>query len=115
MAGTIHYYRTAERPSISLWWQDDNGALIDFSTGYTFTWKLGVTLGAAATFTKSTGITGAVGSGVSPSGVPNIVIGFTAGELDAIVGGYYTWQLRATTASVDRISQGTFVMHEVIT
>lgn len=117
MAGTIHYYKTAERPSITMWWQADDGSLIDFSTGYTFTFKLGTTLGSAATFTKTTGINGAAGAGTSPTGTPNVVIGFIAGELDNVPAGYYTWQLRATatTGTLDRISQGTFVMHDVLT
>jgi hypothetical protein len=113
-AGTINYYRTAERPGIALWWVDDDGTLIDFSTGYTFDFKIGTTVGATAAFTKTAGITGAAGSGTSPTGTPNVTIAFSAAELDAIAAGYYTWQLRATSGGVDRISQGSFVMHDVL-
>jgi len=114
VATTLHYYRTAERPDLKFWIQDDDGTLIDFSTGYTFAFKLGQP-GSAATFTKTTGITGAAGSGTESSGTPNITISFTAAELDALVVGNTTWQIRATTTSLDRIWQGTFSLHDVIT
>jgi len=110
----ITYYRTAERPDIRLWLLDDNGNLVDLSTGYTFTFKLG-SPGSAATFTKTTGITGAAGAGAEPSGTPNVVITFSAGELDALTPGPTSWQLRATTGSLDRIYQGTFTLKDVIT
>lgn len=111
---TIEYFRTAERPGVSLWISDDDGSLINFAAGYTFVWKIG-TIGSAALFTKSSGITGAAGSGTPGSGTPNVAITFTAGELDSLAAGYYTWQLRATTSSVDRIAQGAFVLTDVIT
>lgn len=110
----LSYYRTAERPDIELWLEDVDGNLVDLSSGYTFVFKLGEP-GTAATFTKSTGITGAAGSGVEPSGTPNVTLTFTANELDAVTRGPYTWQLRATTSSLDRIWQGRFQMHDVIT
>lgn len=114
MTATLHYYRTAERPDIRLWWLDDDGDLIDFATGYTFAFKLGA-VGSAATFTKTTGITGAAGSGTEASGSPNITVNFTAAELDALTAGITTWQLRATSANLDRLQQGQFVLHDVIT
>jgi hypothetical protein len=112
--GTLRYYRTAERPDIKLWLADSNGNLIDFSTGYTFAFKLG-NPGAAADFTKTTGIAGAVGAGVEPSGTPNITLTFTAAELDGLTAGAYLWQLRATTGGLDRYFQGPFHLHDVIT
>ncbi|HRD59393.1 hypothetical protein [uncultured Nocardioides sp.] len=111
---TLTYYRTAERPAIKLWLLDDDGTLIDFSTGYTFEFKLGRP-GAAATLTKTTGITGAAGSGTETSGTPNVNVSFTAGELDALVPkGNTTWQLRTTTGGVDRVWQGPFKLLDVI-
>jgi hypothetical protein len=112
--GTLRYYRTAERPDIKLWLADSNGNLIDFSTGYTFAFKLG-NPGTAADFTKTTGITGAAGSGVEPTGTPNITLAFTAAELDALTAGAYLWQIRATTGGLDRYFQGPFHLHDVIT
>jgi hypothetical protein len=108
------YVRTAERPDLKMWIEDDDGALIDFSTSYTFAFKLGY-LGAAAVFTKTTGITGAAGSGTAPTGTPNVTVAFTAAELDAVTAGNYKWQLRATTGGLDRVYQGDFVLRDVIT
>lgn len=108
------YHRTAERPELQLWLLDDDEALIDFSTGYTFAFKIGH-LGAAAVFTKTTGITGAAGSGTEPSGTPNVTIVPTAAELDNVTAGNYKWQLRATSSSLDRVFQGDFVLRDVIT
>jgi len=114
MATTIHYFRTAERPDLKFWLQDDDGVLIDLSTGYTFAFKLGQP-GSAATFTKTAGITGAAGSGTESSGTPNVTVSFTAAELDALTIGSTTWQLRATSGGLDRIYQGYFSLHDVIT
>lgn len=113
MANVLHYYRTAERPDIRLWLLDDDGALINMASGYTFAFKLGRP-GVTATFTKTTGITGAAGSGTESSGTPNVTISFTAGELDALTAGTMTWQLKATSSSLDRIYQGQFTLHEPI-
>jgi hypothetical protein len=113
MALTV--FRTAERPDLQFWLLDEDEALIDLSTGYTFVFKVGAP-GQAASFTKSTGITGAAGSGVEPSGTPNLTLTFTSSELDSLTKGTYKWQLRATTgASLDRVWQGVFVVKDVIT
>jgi hypothetical protein len=96
----IRYRRTAERPDLALWLLDDDGTLIDFSTGYTFQLKIGDP-GSTALLTKTLNITGATGAGVEPTGTPNITIGWAAGELD-ITPGTYELQLTATTASADR-------------
>lgn len=113
----LTYYRTAERPDLELWWLDADGSLIDFSTGYTFEFKL--TLGvvdaaSSADFDKAAGITGAAGSGSESSGVPNVTISFAAGELDDLAAGLYTWQMRAKTAGRDRVEQGWFQLRDVI-
>lgn len=112
--GELHLYRTSERPDIGLWLEDSNGNLINFSTGYTFEFKLG-TPGETAVLTKTTGIAGAVGSGSDPDGVPNVVIGFNPGELDDVPKFLDPhWQLRATSSASDRIYQGPVVIHDVI-
>jgi hypothetical protein len=107
------YHRTAERPDIQLWLLDDDGTLIDFSTGYTFIFKIGH-VGRAADFTKTTGITGAAGSGGEAGGAPNVTISFTSGELDNLARGGYVWQLRATSGGLDRIYQGRINLIDVI-
>lgn len=114
MATTLRYKRAAARPEITFWWRDRTGALIDFSTGYTFTFKLGA-VGSAAAFTKSTGITGAAGAGVEPTGTPNVTLSFTAGELAALTIGPTTWELTATSGGLARIIGGSFVLEDGIT
>jgi hypothetical protein len=108
MASDLHYYRTAERPDLRLWLLDDDGDLVDM-TGHTFSFKLG-NPGSAATFTKTTGITGAAGSDTEP----NVTITFTAAELDGLAAGVTTWQLRATSGGLDRVYQGQLALHDVI-
>lgn len=94
----VTYIAGAELPDLSLTWWDSNDALIDFSTGYTFTVKVGV-LGSAALFTKTTGITGAATD-------PNVTIGWsTAAELTTLSAGTYAVQViaRRTADSKDRV------------
>lgn len=114
MAGVAHYI-TAERPDVHVWWTDrPGGTLIDFSTGYTFVFKLGKP-SQAAVFTKSTGITGAAGAGVEPTGTPNVVVSFTAAELALIAAGDWKAQITATTGGLDRVIQFPFRLAAVIT
>lgn len=111
---TIAYYQSAERPALQLWLLDEDGDLIDFSTGYSFSFKLG-TPGSAATFSKTSGITGAAGSGTEMSGgTPNVSIAFSAGELAALTPKGYTAQLTATTGGLDRVFQFGFRLGKVI-
>lgn len=85
-----------ELPDVGFDWRDDQGALINFSSGYTFSLKIGADPAAAATVTKTTGFTGAATS-------PNLTISFAAAELDSLVASVaYTCQLSATTASKQR-------------
>lgn len=114
MSNLLIYYRTAERPDLKLWLLDSDGDLIDYSSGYTFEFKLGKP-GSAAAFTKTSGITGGAGAGSEPSGTPNITLTFTAAELDNVAAATYTWQLKARTSSLDRYHQGGFSLRDVIT
>jgi hypothetical protein len=110
---TVQYHSTADRPALELWVFDDDGTLIDFSASYTFVFKIG-TPGSAALLTKSSGIAGAAGSGVEPTGTPNVVITWVAGDL-ALTPGNYTGQLTATTSSLDRVYTFPFTITNVIT
>lgn len=115
MSQTLAYDLTADRPAATMWLEDDDGTLIDFSSGYTYELKVG-TPGAAALLTKTTGITGAAGAGVEPTGTPNITITWTAGEIAGITTpGTYAWQLVCTTSSLDRVFRGKFIVRDVIT
>jgi hypothetical protein len=105
--------KTAERPALELWLQDRTGTLIDFSSGYTFSFKVG-NAGTAALLTKTTNITGAAGSGNEPSGTPNVTVTWTAGELN-LTPGTYSWELTATTSSLDRVFTGNIQILDVIT
>jgi hypothetical protein len=113
MPSKLTYRSTAERPAAKLWVFDDDGTLIDFSSGYTFVFKIGV-VGSAALLSKSTGITGAAGAGVEPTGTPNVTVTWSAGEL-ALTPGDYGWQLTATTSSLDRVFFGDFKITGTIT
>lgn len=96
-----------------MWLADSAGTLIDFSTGYTFSFKIGDT-GAAALLTKTTGITGAAGAGVAPTGTPNIVVAWSAGELN-VTPGQYAWELTCTNSSLDRVFYGSFTILDTVT
>lgn len=112
MTVKVTYNRNADRPSLALWVLDRAGTLIDFSSGYTFSFKIG-SRGAIGALTKTTGITGATGSGTAPTGTPNVAIDWTAGDLD-ITPGTYLWQLTATNGGLDRVYEGTFVVLDAI-
>ncbi len=89
-----------DEDTLDVWWTI-SGDLIDYSSGYTFVGKLS----AAATpativFTKTTGFTGAVGSGTEYDGVPNLVVAWaTTGELNSVTPGRYLWEVVATKTS----------------
>jgi hypothetical protein len=112
MSGRVVYNQKAERPSLALWWLDKAGDLIDLSSGYTFSFKIGER-GETALLTKTGNITGAAGAGTAPTGTPNVVVDWQAGELD-LTPGTYLWQLTATNGSGDRTIEGTFVVLDAI-
>lgn len=86
------YVQGADLPDLAFDWKDSAGALINFSSGWTFALRVGQP-GAAATLTKSTGITGASTS-------PNITVAWaTSGELNTLPAGTYIGDLIATRTS----------------
>lgn len=109
----LKYHSTADRPALELWLLDDDGSLIDFSSGYTFSLKIG-RAGSAALLTKTSNIAGAAGAGAEPSGTPNVTVTWTAGEL-ALTPGTYTFQLTATSSSLDRVFTADIQIIDVIT
>lgn len=104
---SVTYTAGAELPDLTLTWRDSAGVLIDFTSAYTFTVKVGVP-GSAAVFTKTTGITGAATD-------PNITIAWaTTAELSTLtVGTTYTGQViaRRTSDSKDRYFPGGFTIY----
>lgn len=97
----VSYNAAAERPGLGLWLRDSANALINFSSGYSFTFKVGPRNGAAL-LTKTSNIAGAAGDGEEPTGTPNVVILWAAGEL-ALPAGVYHCELTCTTSSADRV------------
>ena len=96
----LRWAANAEDPNLEIWWFDDAGDLIDFSTGYTWSLNVG-TLGGTTLITKTTGVTGAVGAGTDPDGTPNVVVQWSAGEL-AVTPGLYRIELTPTLAGRQR-------------
>ena len=113
MSGVV-YAKTADRPALELWLKDDDGTLIDYSTGSpTFSLKIGLA-GSAALLTKTSSIAGAAGAGSEPDGTPNVVVTWTAGEL-ALTPGNYVGQLTITTSSLDRVFTFPVTITDVVT
>ena len=83
---TFKYHTTSERPAITYWYRV-NRTLIDFSTGYTFTVVVTTLDGETTLITKTSGITGAAGSGTETDGTPNLTVTWGAGELAALTAG----------------------------
>lgn len=87
---TVPYTNGADLPDLAITWKDHAGNIINFSTGWTFSVKVGV-VGATALFTKTTGITGAATG-------PNLVIAWAVtGELNSLAPNKsYTVSITAT-------------------
>lgn len=93
----IEYYEGAEYPNVEITWLDSAGNIINFSSGWTFTVKIGQA-GVAAIVTKTTGITGA-------QTAPNVTISWAAAELDTLNPAIYDMDViaRETATSKDRV------------
>jgi len=114
MSQRIAYIRSAEKPDLQVWWYDDDGNLVDFSSGVV-SWSLKIgQVGQAAALTKTTGITGAAGSGTPGSGTPNVAIVWATNELN-LTPGAYTLQLNCVTTDGDRVEQVPIEIRGVIT
>lgn len=91
MSRTVEYVQGATKPDVGITWRE-SGALVDFSSGYTFEVRI-FTPGASATLvTKSTGITGAATD-------PNVAIAWGTSDLATLVPGHYVLEVRATNGS----------------
>jgi hypothetical protein len=86
------YVVGSDLPDLAITWRDSAGALIDYSSGYTFSLRVGHA-GSAASLTKSAGISGAASA-------PNVTVAWaTTGELNTLPIGAYDAQLVATRVS----------------
>lgn len=84
----VEYTQGVELPDFTFTWRDFDGAIIDFSSGYTFELRVLTT----PTTIKTTGITGTAVS-------PNIVVSLDDNEWDTLTPGIYEAQLWATRTS----------------
>lgn len=90
---TIEYICGADLDDLGLFVRA-NRALIDLSTGHSFTLVVGDGVGPTTGFTKTTSMVGAVGSDLPPEGVPNLIVTWeTSGELNDIDPGRYKCEL----------------------
>lgn len=98
-APVYEYLADQELPAIPVEWRDGTGALIDFSTGWTFTAKVcAATTPTTIALSKTNGITGAATS-------PNVLIDWTTTDFSALTPGAHIVQLyaRRTSDSKDRV------------
>lgn len=79
MSQTYVYRADQELPALALEWLDRDGAIVDFSTGWTFTVKLSPA-GDPGTvkFSKTTGVTGA-------ATLPNLLVDWAVTDWAALV------------------------------
>ncbi len=109
-AGTFEYIVGGELPAIKLWWVDDQDTLINFATGWTFTAT--ISRGGTDYVTKTTGITGAAGSGNPTSGAPNLTVTWADSEFSTILNaGLYVLKIEANQASTSADAFLTFQFH----
>jgi len=104
---SFKYKRGAELGDGKITWNDELTGLIDFSTGWTWTLRIGDE-GTTAIITKTTGISGAATA-------PNVTIVWDAGELDTLTPGTYTCTIQARNASTkDRKQNFDLIIEDVV-
>lgn len=92
----LSYVAGADLPDAQLKVRNGDETYPDFSSGYTFQIKVAPAGSTTASFTKSTGITGAAGSATAA----NVVVAWsTSGELNSLSPGFYTLMLFVTRTS----------------
>jgi hypothetical protein len=95
----ITLMKDQELPGDAVDWYDRAGAIIDFSTGWTFTVKICAAGTTAVAATKTLGIVGG-------ATIPNVTIAWSATDFTALTAGTtYVWYLyaRRTADSLDRV------------
>lgn len=98
MTNVWTYRQDQELPSFAVAWYDNADALINFSSGYTFTVKLVDLADGTVALTKTTNISGAATS-------PNVTVAWAAGELSTLTARHqYAVHLVANNgAGTDRV------------
>lgn len=109
MTSIVYYRQGADLPSPAVTWTDDLDGLIDFSSGWSFTLKVGFP-GRDAVLTKTAGITGA-------STDPNVTISWSPDELGPVTPGAWPAELHAHNSSTnkDRIKEFILRIHQATT
>lgn len=100
------YVEGAELPSITRDWYDDQGNLIDLSSGWTFIARAGIP-GTEAVVEKTSGITGAATS-------PNLTINWSTGELDDLTPGRWPLHVIATNSGEQRVLRMAILIRSAI-
>jgi hypothetical protein len=100
---TYVYRADQELPAIPLNWVDGTGAIIDYSTGWTFTVK--ICLATAPTTTLATKTTGITGAATAPNVTIDWVTADFTGLTAAAAGTSYVVHVtaRRTSDSKDRV------------
>ena len=95
MPDTLEYPTpAASLPDASFLWLDNTGSPIDFSTGWTFSMKIGSPPGGAIII-KNSGFYGLT----STNGSANLVVRWANNELSSLHSGRYYFQITATQIS----------------
>lgn len=90
-----------DEDAVQIWWFV-NGSLVNYASGYTFVGKLAkVSDPSTLIFTKTTGFTGAAGTGTEGNGTPNLTVAWaTSGEMNSVAdAGRYIFEIKATKTS----------------
>jgi hypothetical protein len=87
----IEYVAGATKPDTTITWRE-GGALVDFSSGFTFEARVFRPGATTSEFTKSSGITGAATD-------PNVTIAWSTSDLGALAAGDYVLEVRATNGT----------------
>lgn len=95
-------------PDTHVHWTIDSGHL----DGTSYTWQLECAPigGGTLSFSKSSGITGQVGS----SSVPSIVIAWLAGDLGTLAAGQYVCELTGTSGGKDLKGQFSLIVTDQV-
>lgn len=100
MASNISYIQGAELDSLGIEIEQGDGTLVDMSSGWTFSLKVGTS--AATAFTKTTGISGTV-SGMTVNWA-------ISGELNTLAAGAYIGEITATRTGDSRQYRRQFIL-----
>ncbi len=94
--GSIVLWSDQELPSTPVTWRDSDGVVVDFSSGWTFTFE--ASKNGAVVLSKTSGITGAATA-------PNVTIDWAVDELAAVTADTYSARLiaRRVADSKDRV------------